>query len=403
MHKLVKLSKNGNVFVHAVIIGAKDLRQRLRDNTAIVMAVIAPLSLAFILNATLGSAVEQTQFEFAVLNQDQGDLGAAFDSLVDELTSDDVAAIVPVANRQELDDLVADGTVNAGFVVPAGFSEATQSGQPAELLVIGDRNSPISVSVAEAITNGFASNVDYVGVAVASSATALAGQADIEQLAAAALEIPTPITLTTTSEEGRGFDTTTYYSISLSVFFLFFTVQFGVLSLLEEEEAGTLPRLRTAPIAPAAIIVGKLVSSLVLGLASMTVMIVSTSYLMGAEWGSPGGIAVFLLLGALAGVSTAAIVASVAKTAEQASAYGSMVAVVLGLVGGSFFPLSQSPGLIGSLSYISPHRWILEGFRGVSYGDPVTSLGTPIIALIMFILITGAVGLWAATRGVASR
>ncbi len=401
MHSLRFIRDNGFVFMHAMIIGAKDLRQRLRDKSAIVMAVVAPLSLAFILNATLGSAVEETRFEFAVMNEDNSDLGFAFVELMSDLQTDEVATVVPVASREELEDLVGDGSLNAGFIVPSGFSATVQSGQAAELIVVGDRNAPISVSVAEAIAKGFASNVDYVGIAVTS--VAAIGQTDLEQAATGAQAVEPPVSLSTSSAEGRGFDTTTYYAISLSVFFLFFTVQFGVLSLIEEAEAGTLPRLQTAPISPAAIVVGKLVSSMVLGIASMTVMIIATTNLMGAVWGAPLGIAVFVILGALAGVSTAAVVASVAKTAEQASAYGSMVAVVLGLVGGAFFPLSEASGLIGSVSYISPHRWILEGFRGVSFGDSLTELQGPLLAILIFILITGAIGIWATTKGVAKR
>ena len=43
-------------------------------------------------------------------------------------------------------------------------------------------------------------------------------------------------------------DVTTYYAAGMAVFFLFFTVQFGVASLLEERKEGTLSRLLAAPI-----------------------------------------------------------------------------------------------------------------------------------------------------------
>ena len=52
--------------------------------------------------------------------------------------------------------------------------------------------------------------------------------------------------------------------INLSVFFLFFSVQFGVLSILEEREGGTLDRILMAPIAKSAVMVGKMMSSLVI-------------------------------------------------------------------------------------------------------------------------------------------
>ncbi len=62
-------------FTSAVIIGLKDLRQRMRDQSALVMAFVAPFGLAFILNATLGSATESTVFEFGIVNADAGSVG----------------------------------------------------------------------------------------------------------------------------------------------------------------------------------------------------------------------------------------------------------------------------------------------------------------------------------------
>ncbi|MDH3678317.1 MAG: ABC transporter permease [Acidimicrobiia bacterium] len=389
------------VIVNALLIGLKDLRQRVRDRSALIMGVVAPLGLVLILDATLGSVAETTRFEFAVLNEDRGELGAAFEGLMDELEADGVAVVTDVTDRSELDDLVADGSVNAGFVVPPSFTEATRSGNPGQLVVVGDRSAPISVSVAEAIAESFASEVDYVTLAVASAAATGAG--DPTEIAALAQTVEPPIALDSVTEEGRGFDPTSYYAISLSVFFLFFTVQFGVLSLLEEEEAGTLARLRTAPMSPAAIIVGKLVSSFVLGVGSMAVMVVATTVLMGAVWGDALGVAVFVVLGVLTAVSLAAVVSSVARTAEQAGAYASMAAVVLGLLGGAFFPISSASDLIGAVSYISPHRWLLEGLRDVSYGVPLSSIGGPLLAIAVFIVVTGSVGLMAAAKGVAQR
>ncbi len=56
----------------------------------------------------------------------------------------------------------------------------------------------------------------------------------------------------------------------MATFFLFFSVQFGVLGLLQERREGTLPRLLAAPLAPWQVLVSKLLVSLVIGLVSMT-------------------------------------------------------------------------------------------------------------------------------------
>ena len=63
----------------------------------------------------------------------------------------------------------------------------------------------------------------------------------------------------------------------MAVFFLFFTVQFGVTGLLEERNDGTLARLLAAPISRAAILFGKLLTSFALGVISMTVLVAATT------------------------------------------------------------------------------------------------------------------------------
>lgn len=385
----------------AFIIGLKDLHQRLRDRSALVMAVVAPLGLVLILNATLGSAAETTKFEFAVLNADQAELGVSFESLMAQLEAEKIATIVRVSNRAELDGLIGDGALNAGFVIPEGFTESARAGEGPEIVVVGDRSSPISVSVANAIASSFAAEVDYVRIAVGSVVLTSPGPVDVQQLITTAQQSAPPIIIDTASQEGHGLDIAGYYAISLSIFFLFFTVQFGVLSLLEEEEAGTLARLRSAPISPWSIIMGKLLSSFVLGVLSTTVMVIATSWLMGVRWGNPAGVAVFVVLGVLAATAIVSLVLSVAHTAEQAGAYASMGSVVLGLLGGVFFPIDQSSGFLRAASFISPHRWLLEGFREISYGSPIASLGGPILIILGFIVVTGSVGLLAATRGVS--
>ena len=62
----------------------------------------------------------------------------------------------------------------------------------------------------------------------------------------------------------------------MAVFFLFFTVQLGVSSLLDERRDGTLARMLVAPVRHGSILVGKLLTSLVLGVVSMVVLAVAT-------------------------------------------------------------------------------------------------------------------------------
>jgi ABC-2 type transport system permease protein len=81
----------------------------------------------------------------------------------------------------------------------------------------------------------------------------------------------------------------------MAVFFLFFTVHFGVTSLLEERNDGMLARLLAAPVSRVSILGAKLLTSLRLGTVSMTVLAVATTLLFRAHWGNPLGVAVLVV------------------------------------------------------------------------------------------------------------
>ena len=61
----------------ALLIAAKDLRQRLRDASAILIAIVVPLALAAALSATLGRATTATTFHLAVADLDRGPVAQA--------------------------------------------------------------------------------------------------------------------------------------------------------------------------------------------------------------------------------------------------------------------------------------------------------------------------------------
>ncbi len=366
------------------------------------MGIAGPLILVFVLNATLGAVEEIEAFEFGFVNADGGPVAAGFERMVAELERDEVAAITVAGDRAELERLVDDGAVSAGFVVPAGFGEAVERGEPAAITIVGDPGESIAVDVAGAIAGTFVNELDYVSVTTASVIAAESGTFDparVQQLTDSALALDPPISVAAVEAEGRGSDLASYYAVSLSVFFLFFTVQFGVLSLLEEREEGTLARILVSPISPLAVVVGKLMSSLIVGVVSMVVLVAATSLVVGATWGDPLAVAVLIVVGVVVAIAFAALVAAVARTAEQAGAYASILALVLGLLGGAFFPISQAPGLLAAVSRLSPHRWLLDGFRDISYGADVGDLGTTVTVLAVFIAIVGGPGLAFAGRG----
>jgi ABC-2 type transport system permease protein len=174
------------------------------------------------------------------------------------------------------------------------------------------------------------------------------------------------------------------------VFFLFFTVQLGISSILDERREGTLARLLAAPIGSSAVLLGKLLTSLVLGALSMGVLALATHLLLGAHWGNPLGVALLILAGVVAATAVMALVATVARTGDQAQAWQSMVALVLGMLGGTFFPIAQAGGLLAALSLLTPQAWFLRGIENLSGGAGPGAVAGPVLAMLGFAAITGA-------------
>lgn len=380
----------------ALLIAAKDARQRLRDRSLFVFALAVPMVLAFVFSLILGGVDDDSEiFQYAVVDEDRGARAAAFtDEFLPAVEAGGGIGVQPVGSAAEGRRLVEDGEVAALFVVPSGFSAAVESGRPATLEVVGDVDAQFGVQVARALADAYTAELAAVRLSVATAAEAGGEPADPQRLAALArraAQMPEPVTLADTATDERELDATTFFSAGMAVFFLFFTVQFGVTSVLDERREGTMARLLAAPVHRAAILGGKLLVSFAVGVVSMGLLAVATSVLLGARWGDPVGVAALVVAGVLAATGVAAVVASLARTAEQAGNWQTIIAVVMGVLGGAFFPVAQVGGALATLSYLTPHRWFLQGLADLAGGGGPGVVWPGVVAMLVIALGTGGV------------
>jgi len=382
----------------ALLIAGKDLRQRLRDRSALMIAFLVPLGLAFIFNLTLGGLSSGgTVFTYAIVDADRSDVSGIFtEQVLPQVEEGGGIDLVEAASEDEARRMAADGEVDAAFVVPTGFGDAVQAGGSAEIRVIGDVDEPIATQVARSIANSFAADLNAVRLSVATAAGGDPGSlppAELDAMIARAAEVANPVVVADVTTTKKELDATTYYAAGMAVFFLFFTVQFGVSSLLEERKEGTLARLLAAPIGRTSILGGKLLTSFALGVLSMTTLIVATSLLIGARWGSPLGVAILVLAGVLSAIGVMALVATLAKTSEQAGNWQAIIAVVLGMLGGVFFPVSLAPGILGKLSLLTPQAWFMRGLSDLAGGGAWTVVLPAALAMLLFAAVTGGIAM----------
>jgi ABC-2 type transport system permease protein len=384
----------------AWLIFGKDLRARLRDRSALLIGIVVPLALAFIFNTIFsGISGDSGVIKLGVVNADRGSASQAFTQQV--LPAVNRSGLItirtePSAGRARA--LAANGTLDAVIVIPAGFSARVAAGQPASMQVIGNVDASIAAEVARSIAESYAADLNRVRLSVA---TVLAGSggsgASPQALAAQAAATATPVAVSDVSAQTKQLDNKSFFAAGMAVFFLFFTVQFGVTSLLEERSDGTLARLLAAPISRASILGGKLLTSFGLGVISMAVLVVATSLLFGADWGNPLGVAILIVAAIASAMGIMSLIASVARNAEQAANWQSVVSVVLGLLGGTFFPVSQAPGVLSTLTFAAPQAWFLRGL-GDLRGGSLSVIWVPVLAMFGFAVVTGGLAMFRLRR-----
>jgi len=377
---------------------ASDLRQRIRDKSVIIFALVVPLALMFVFNLTFGGLEDVTldTIDVAVAMPDGDQLAAR---LVDAaLSSEAVEVHRTNAPADEVRELVQSGEVAMGIVVPEDFSEAVTSGRETVVDVVqGDQaglESSVVVAVLQAVLDRFAAGT------VAAAAGAQIGF-PAEQLATLAEEAATAgpqITLTEGETSNEQLSSSANLVAGQAGLFLLFTVGFGVLGLLAEREQGTLARLRSMPMRPSLIVTAKSLVSYILGVVATVVLLVVGSLFFDVSFGSPLAVVALVLCVVAAGVSLMFIIARVARTAEQANISQSILAMVLGMSAGAFFPITQS-GALGQLMDLNPIAAFMRGLGITSGGGGIHDIGTPVLIMLGFAAVAAAVSRIVPDRG----
>ena len=134
----------------------------------------------------------------------------------------------------------------------------------------------------------------------------------------------------------------------------------------------------------------------------MTVIVVATTLLLGADWGDPLAVAALVARHRPGGhAASPPSIVGFARTEEQAGSFIAVVALTLAVFGGSFFRMSQAPEGMAALSIITPHAWFLRGINDLAAGGGIAVVAPSLAVLVTIGLVTGGLGLLRARRVVA--
>jgi ABC-2 type transport system permease protein len=387
----------------ALVIARRILRQRIRDRSAIVFSIVTPLGLALAFAVLIPNEFSSFQTRFVVVDADHGHMATTLvDDVLGSLVKSGVLTVDTAPDAAAATEEVRSGKAGAAILLPAGMTDAIAAGRPAEIRILGGEFA-ISLELARSAVTRFASAVGGIQLSIATVAAG-GGTVDAATVAAAqaAAAQPPPISERDATLESRQASLPTFYGAAMAIMFVFFATQYGALALLADRQAGTMSRLLAAPISSGAILFGASLAGFVLGLVSMTVLWLATSVLQHASWGPPPLVILLVVAAVSSAMGISTLVASVAKTAQQAGGLNAIVAMSLSAIGGVFIPISQAPEALGQAAQITPHYWFLRGIESLT--APSATLGdilTPVVILLAIGLVTGAIGLLRARRALA--
>ncbi|MBN1665708.1 MAG: ABC transporter permease, partial [Anaerolineales bacterium] len=345
-------------------IAWKDLLVTFSDPAALLLTLATPFGLTLVMLFAFGGVQNNgiRGIPVAVVNQDDGQLGEAFDEVLSSETVSELLAITSFDQASaaragvDRDEYAAAVIVPADMtssLMPAGFSgkgaDLDQPIQPEDFAGWDDPRQPIvieiyanptrptGISVVRTVVDEFinrtatmftGAQVSVVQMLKGGLISAEAPRSEFFTVAEASVgevENQRLITLASSLAEGsldNEFDWLAYMAPSMAILFLMFTMTNGGRSILGERESGTLPRMLTTPSSPTQVIGGKVFGIYLNGLAQMLVLMVASLVLFQMQWGPFQVVVPTILLVVAAATGWGMLIAAFSRTPGQANAMG---------------------------------------------------------------------------------
>lgn len=375
--------------------------QVVNSSGIIVSAFIPPADTAATDSAAMGTC-EAVQ----VADSEETTSNTSLTDLTEARQFDDAAAAKAAVDK---------GDYAAAVIIPAGFSESISYTQqnpeikPAAIEVYGDSAQPISASIIRSVVEGFTNQLLTGQISVASTIGVMTERAQqnpafgLGFMAASASGSFQPdfscaftpgfntitIEQQTVTGEQVEFSPLVVFGSAQAVFFALFTANGVAASIIEERRDGTLQRMVISPTPRIIILSGKLIATFLVVLLQLAFLFVGFTVIgsllegeIKSVWGNDYlAIAALILATSAATAGVGMFTAAIGKSAEQANIIGSIVSMLMGILGGAFFAVSAL-GNFEWVTRLSVVRWGSEGFTKLASGQGDIGLNLLFLALI---------------------
>jgi len=370
--------------VQLLAVIRKELRQITRDRRLLPILVVAPMVQLIVFGYAANFEVDD--LPLAVCDHDGTAVSRA---LRRQLTADRTFRdLGPATDCAHPEADVRQGRARVVLVLPAGLARDLAADRTARVQALIDGTNPT--------VGRYAQNA-VVGWSWAASAPIAA-----ERLERAAGLTGAASTLARLTAEPRllynpAMESSIFMVPGVAAMILLVVTMIAAsMGLAREREGGTLEQVIVTPIGVVALLLGKVLPFVVIGLFDVLLVLVAGNVIFDVPIrGSLALLTLGTLLYLMSTVGLGLFVSTVSRSQQQAFMIGFFVMMPAVLLSGVMTPISSMPEWLQPLTYVNPLRYYVEVLRGVLLkAADLDDLALPFVALAIYgVAILGAASL----------
>ncbi len=330
----------------------KEFLQFSRDPKMFGIILIAPVIQLIFFGYAVNFEVENVHT--ALLDRDKSEVSRGY--IEDFQSSGYFDFDYYVESYEEIDDLINNGKVILGLVIPADFEKRIKRNETVRVQAIFDgsdgNTGAISAGYVSGLTNNFNRNILLERKELSGQKVNMAGSVSSVSRIWYNPELKTR-----------------FYMVPaiVGLLLMMVTIMLTSLAIVKEKEIGTMEQLIVTPITPRQMIAGKLIPFVILGFISEIIILTAMTLIFDiAIRGSITFLFFATLVYILSTLGLGLFVSTISKTQQQAMMLSIFVAMLpMVYLSGFAFPIENMPEVLQYVTYLIPLRYFMTIIRGV--------------------------------------
>lgn len=363
-----------------------ELRLFWRSKLDLLLLLFLPPIMIGLMGFALGpifsgnNAIER--FPVIYINQDQGQIGRAFDSFLQNEGSKYLELVD--GTGQDPHDLVNRKKYPVAIIVPEELTEKLLKGEQGSIEVFGTGRDVFKENLVNSLIGAFASRYNsqvaltqkYLELMPAIEASTVIDTFDnvTNRYGTDFVRVTNEV-----SENGQELSSFQFFSASFLIFFLLVSGTGMGSRIINEISDGTYQRIHAYPVKSSQYLLGKILGNGLVAVVQALAIILATRFLFDINWGENLlGLGMTVLLVILISSALAIVLASIVPSAKAVNSAGIIIVWLMTFLSGGFTSFIFSE----NLAKLTINKWAFDSLKRLMKGASLDGIGQNLVILL---------------------